>query len=94
MSTLLITCSWIALTSDIVLFNVLYFCVVLLRVNDSGGKVTSGAFFNFGPLRYVPKYLQLLTPHESARWYNIFIKHCFAITIVLVLAFMASLALS
>ncbi|KZC22528.1 hypothetical protein RHOFW104T7_00215 [Rhodanobacter thiooxydans] len=92
MSTLFI-CSWIALAADIVLFNVLYFCVVLLRVNDSGGKVASDALFNFGPLRYVPKYLELLTPQESSRWYNIFIKHCFAITIALVLVFLASLAL-
>ncbi|HEX7633784.1 MAG TPA: hypothetical protein VF427_00725 [Noviherbaspirillum sp.] len=93
MSTLL-TCSWIALAADIVLFNVLYFCVVLLRVNDAGGKVRSDAFFNFRPLNYVPKYLRLLTPQESSRWYNIFIKHSLAITAILALVFMATLALA
>jgi hypothetical protein len=93
MSTLLI-CSWIALASDIALFTALYFCVVLLRVNDAGGKVRSDAFFNFGPLSYIPKYLRLLTPQESSRWYNIFIKHSLTITVVLALAFMATLALS
>ena len=93
MSTLLI-CSWIALAADIVLFNILYFCVILLRVSDAGGKVTGGAFFSFGPLLYVPKYLRLLTPQESTRWFNIFIKHSLAITVVLALAFIATLALS
>jgi hypothetical protein len=92
--SILVICSWIVLVVDIVLFNVLYFCVVLLRVDDTGGQVASDAFFNFGPFRYVPRYLQLLTPKESSRWYNIFIKHWFAITIVAVVAFMASLALS
>ncbi|MBT2144195.1 MULTISPECIES: hypothetical protein [unclassified Rhodanobacter] len=93
MSTLLIY-SWIALAADIVLFTALYFCVVLLRVNDAGGKVGSDAFFNFGPLRYVPMYLRLLTPQESSRWYNIYIKHSMTITVVLALVFMAILALS
>jgi hypothetical protein len=93
MSTLLV-CSWIVLAADILLFSVLYFCVVLLRVVDAGGKVESGAFFNFGPLRYVPKYLELLTAQESSRWYNIFIKNWVAITSVLSLVFMALLALS
>jgi len=90
----LLTCTWIALAADIVLFNVLYFCVVLLRVNDVGGKVGSDVFFNFGQLRYVREYLRLLAPEESSRWYNIFIKHSLAITVVLVLVFMATLALS
>ena len=63
-------------------------------VNDAGGKVRSDAFFNFGPLSYVPKYLRLLTPQESSRWYNMFIKHSLTITVVLALAFMATLALS
>ena len=93
MSTLLI-CIWIALAADVVLFNILYFCIVLLRVTDAGGQVKAGAFFSFGPLRYVPKYLLLLTPQESTRWYNIFIKHSLVITAVLAFVFMATLALT
>ena len=38
MSTLIII-TWIVFAIEIVLFNVLYFCVVLLRVNDAGGNV-------------------------------------------------------
>jgi len=93
MSILLIY-SWIVLAADIALFTALYFCVVLLRVNDAGGKVGSDAFFNFGQLRYVSKYLQLLTPQESSRWYNIYIKHSMAITTFLALISVAILALS
>ena len=93
MSKLLIA-SWMFLAADIVLFNILYFCVVLLRVNDAGGKVSSDAFFNLGPFKYVPEYLRLLSPLESSRWYNVFIRHSLAATLVLFVAFLVILALS
>jgi len=90
----LLIASWIFLAVDIVLFNILYFCVVLLRVNDAGGKVSSGAFFSLGPFKYVPEYLSLLSPLESSRWYNVFIKHWLAATLVPLVAFLVILALS
>ena len=40
----LFLCSWIALAVDLVLFTALYFCVILLRVNDAGGKVGATRF--------------------------------------------------
>jgi len=92
--TTLFICSWIAFAADIVLFNVLYFCVVLLRIGDTGGKVGGDALFNFRQQRYVTKYLELLTVQEQPRWYNVFIKHSSAITYVLFFVCMASLALS
>ncbi|EIL96455.1 hypothetical protein RHOFW104T7_00235 [Rhodanobacter thiooxydans] len=83
-----------ALLAVIVLFNVLYFCVVLLRIGDTGGKVSGDALFNFRQQRYVAKYLALLTAQEQSRWYNIFLKHSPTITLVLFFVCMSSLALS
>jgi len=93
MTTLFIS-SCIALLVVIVLFNVLYFCVILLRVGDTGGKVSGDALLNFRQQRYVTKYLELLTVQEQSRWYNVFIKHSSAITCALFFVCMASLALS
>lgn len=93
MTTLFVsTC--IALLAVIVLFNVLYFCVVLLRISDAGGKVSGDALFNFRQQRYVAKYLELLTAQEQSRWYNIFLKHSLTITLVLFFVCMSCLALS
>lgn len=89
----LFICSFIAFVADIVLFNVLYFCVVLLRIGDTGGKVEGDALFNFRQQRYVAKYLELLTVSEKSRWYNVYIKHSSAITYILFFVGGASLAL-
>ena len=93
MSTLFIF-SCIALAVVIVLFNILYFCVVLLRIGDTGGKVSGDALLNFRQQRYVTKYLELLTVQERSRWYNIFIKHSLTITLVLFFVCLSSFALS
>jgi hypothetical protein len=93
MTTLFIS-SCIALLAVIVLFNVLYFCVVLLRIGDTGGKVGGDALLNFRQQRYVTKYLELLTAQERSRWYNIFIKHSLAITYALFFVCISTLALS
>lgn len=93
MSTLL-NIIWVTAAADIVLFNILYFCVVLSRVNDATGMVRSDAFFNFGPLKYVSEYLRLLTPQERSRWHNIYIRHWLAITSCLFVLFFILLALS
>jgi hypothetical protein len=93
MTTLFIS-SCIALLAVIVLFNILYFCVVLLRIGDTGGKVGDDALLNFRQQRYVAKYLELLTAQERSRWYNIFIKYSLTITLILFLVCVSSLALS
>ncbi|WP_158755820.1 hypothetical protein [Dyella sp. S184] len=92
MSTLFFS-SCIVFAADIALFNVLYFCVVLLRIGDAGGKVGGDALFNFREQKYVTKYLELLTAQEQSKWYNVFIKHASAITYTLFFVCMASLAL-
>ena len=93
MTTLFIS-SCIALLVVIVLFNILYFCVVLLRIGDTGGKVSGDALLNFRQQRYVAKYLELLTAQEWSRWYNIFIKYSLTITFVLFFVCLSSFVLS
>lgn len=92
--TKLFISSCIALLAVIVLFNVLYFCVVLLRLGDAGDKVSGDALLNFRQQKYVTKYLELLTAHEQSRWYNIFLKYSLTITSALFFICMSFLALS
>ena len=87
-------CCWVALAADIVLFNVLYFCVVLLRILDAGGEVKSDLLLNIRQPKYVGRYLQLLTDEEKTRWYNVFLRHSSMITFVLLLLGLAFFAIS
>jgi hypothetical protein len=93
MSTLFI-CSWAACAANIVLFNVLYFCVVLLRIGDTGSKVKADSLINFRQQTYVAKYLELLTPQERSRWYNIYLKNWSTILLLLFSVGIVFLALS
>jgi hypothetical protein len=86
--------SLIAFAADIALFQVLYFCVVLPRIGDAGGKVKGDALLNVQQHRYVAKYLELLTTQERSRWYNIYLKNSRVIIVVLLLVCVAFFVLS
>lgn len=56
-----------------ILFNALYFFVVLVRLGDKG-KVGWDATWNFRQRKYVDLYLLTLTEDESRKWHNVFLR--------------------
>lgn len=85
--TILFMIVWTLTAVYIVLFYVLYLCVVLLRTNDAQVHVRSSGIL-FRQQRYVERYLGLLSDDEKSRWYNIFLKHSFDIALVLSTTFL------
>ncbi|OOG61646.1 hypothetical protein B0E46_17005 [Rhodanobacter sp. B04] len=74
----------------VLLFNVLYVCVVLLRINDAQVEVKRAGLL-FRQQRYVECYLAILSNSERSKWYNIFLKYSFDIQLVLSTAFLFAL---
>lgn len=57
------------------LFNAIYFFVVLPKVRSVGKDVGLGAFVNIYQSRYIKIYWEALTEQEKRKWYNLIIKH-------------------
>jgi len=72
------------------LFYALYFCVVLLRINDAQVRVRRPGIL-FRQQRYVERYLALLDNDEKSRWYNVFLKHSFDIALFLSTTFLLTI---
>jgi len=78
----------------VLFFNGLYFFVVLPRLTESRIEVGGDAFVGFRQMRYVSAYLGLLTEAERGRWYNVAIRHSFAVTMIAFFLCIALLAVS
>ena len=85
--TILFLSLWVFAAGYGLLFYALYFCVVLLRINDEQVRVQRPGIL-FRQQRYIERYLGLLTNDEKLRWYNVFLKHSFVISLVLSTAFL------
>ena len=81
----------VAFVVVVVLFNLLYFFVVLPKLSENEVKVSGDVFFGFRQYRYVRAYLGQLSKHERRRWHNIFIRYSFAMTFIIWLVCMASI---
>ena len=75
------------------LFNVLYFFVVLVRLGDKG-KVGWDAIWNFRQGKYVELYLSTLPEEERRKWHNVFLKNSIYILGGLLAVGMLALAVS
>ena len=80
-----------AFVAFVVLFNLLYFFVVLPKLTSSGVKLGGDIFVTFRQQRYVSAYLELLSDVEKNKWHNVFIKNSFAICLAVWLVGMVSL---
>jgi hypothetical protein len=69
--------SAVAFVVAVLLFNVLYFFVVLPKLAENRIKLGGDIFVGFRQYRYVKAYLNLLSAVEQRRWYNLFIRHSF-----------------
>ena len=74
MSTALFDYSLGAFIAFVIVFNLLYFFVILPRLSSSGVKLGGDVFFSFRQQRYVSAYLELLSDVEKNKWHNFFIK--------------------
>lgn len=64
-----------AFLAIVLLFNALYFFVVLPRLTSSRVALGGDMFVTFRQQRYVKAYLDLLTEEEKRRWFNVVIRH-------------------
>lgn len=91
MVTAIFEYSFIAFVTFVVVFNLLYFFVVLPRLTSSRVKLDGDVFVTFRQQRYVNAYLQLLSDAEKNKWHNVLIRNSFAIGIAVWLVGVASL---
>ena len=91
MFTAIFDYSLAAFVAFVVVFNLLYFFVVLPKLTSNGVKLGGDVFVTFRQQRYVSAYLELLSDVEKNEWRNIFIKNSFAICLTAWLVGMVSL---
>jgi hypothetical protein len=78
----------------VLLFNILYFFVILPMLTERSFKLEGDIFFAFRQYRYVRAYLGLLPQAQRHRWYNVFIRYSFVVALAFWLVCMGSLAIS
>jgi hypothetical protein len=84
--------SWLFI-GIVVVFNILYFFVVLPKLREAGRTIGGDGFVNVYQQRYVRAYFELLTDAEKRKWHNVIIRYSYFSSICVLVVFAAALFL-